>query len=354
MGFLRITLVALILSLALSLTSCSPFYIVRAGYEEASILLHRQPIDKVIVSETTSAEEKRKLTLVLETRQFTKELGLIPKKSFTKYTKINRDVLVWVLSASPKDSLSAYTWWFPIVGRVPYKGFFSKDSAVKAAKSLKEKNLDIYLRPSPAFSTLGWFNDPLLSTTLAFNDIDLIDTVIHEIFHNTVWVKNHVSFNETAANLVGALGAIEFTEQKYGKNSKQAKQARLRLQAQLQFSKFLDKSLQKINEFYAEAKKTKSFDLERRELIFSEIAEEWQISGNLYYQNAVKNLNNALIIAYQIYLANTEKFMRLYRLSDSSMINFIEKLNQISLEAEQKDVDPFKLLNAELSELKSS
>src|SRR5207237_115424 len=93
-------------------------------------------------------------------------IGLRAGESFTLYTDIGRDTLVLVLSGAYRDRLVPYTWWFPVVGRVPYKGFFAFDAARAATEDMRRAGYDAYLRPSPAFSTLGWFNDPLLNTTL--------------------------------------------------------------------------------------------------------------------------------------------------------------------------------------------
>jgi predicted aminopeptidase len=118
--------------------------------------------------------------------------------------------LVLVLSGAYKDRLEPYTWWFPIVGRVPYKGFFDFQAAKRAAHDLAADGFDVYLRPSPAFSTLGWFNDPLLSTSLRADSTDLANTVIHELTHNTFYAPGQAVFNESFANFVGARGAAWF------------------------------------------------------------------------------------------------------------------------------------------------
>ena len=140
-------------------------YLLRAGWEEARILQRRQRIGDLVASPATDSLTRAKLRVVLEARRFaTDSLGLDVEESFTRFTKLDRDTLVLVLSAAYRDRLQFRTWWFPIVGRVPYKGYFDFGAARQDAESLERRGLDTYLRPSPAFSTLGWFNDPLLST----------------------------------------------------------------------------------------------------------------------------------------------------------------------------------------------
>lgn len=211
-------LVVLLACLALAFPGCSPLYVIRASWEEAGILMRREKIDDLVQSTDTEDSVRHKLELVKEAREFSLTLDLEPKESFTYYSSVDRDVLVWVLSAAPKTQLESYNWWFPIVGSVPYKGFFEKEDAIAAAKKLSEQGYDIYIRPSQAFSTLGWFNDPILSTMIGANDVPLVDTVIHEILHNTLWIPNHVSFNESLANFVGAHGAVEFFGAKVAEN----------------------------------------------------------------------------------------------------------------------------------------
>jgi predicted aminopeptidase len=183
-------------------------YLVRAGWEEAKILARRRAIADMIDDPTTTQPVREKLRLVLGARAFARDsIGLRTRKSFTTYSQLEHDTLVLVLSGAYRDRLESHTWWFPIVGRVPYKGFFDFGAARSAAKQLNDQGLDIYLRPSAAFSTLGWFNDPLLSTTLRADSIDLANTVIHEVTHNTFYATGQAVFNESFANFVGARGS---------------------------------------------------------------------------------------------------------------------------------------------------
>jgi predicted aminopeptidase len=148
---------------------------------------------------------------VLDARAFAVErLGLTAGESFTTYSRLDRDTLVLVLSAAYRDRLEAYRWWFPIVGRLPYKGFFDEGAARRARDEFQQRGFDTWLRPASAFSTLGWFNDPLLSTTLRGDTLDLVNTVIHELTHNTLFLKGQAEFNESFASFAGTYGAASF------------------------------------------------------------------------------------------------------------------------------------------------
>jgi predicted aminopeptidase len=117
---------------------------------------------------------------------------------------------VLVVSAAYRDQLEFYTWWFPIVGSVPYKGYFKPEDALAEARDLERRGYDTLVRPASAFSTLGWFNDPLLSSTLQLDSVSLANTVIHELTHNTFYASGHAVFNESFANFVGSHGATWF------------------------------------------------------------------------------------------------------------------------------------------------
>ena len=186
-------------------------YLVRAAWEEARILARRQPIAEMVDDSTNSATVRQKLRIVLAARAFASDsIGLKARQSFTAFSRLEHDTLVLVLSAAYRDRLEAYSWWFPIVGRVPYKGFFDFGAAKAAARKLDHDGFDVYLRPSPAFSTLGWFNDPLVSTSLNADSLDLANTVIHELTHNTFYASGQAVFNESFANFVGARGSAWF------------------------------------------------------------------------------------------------------------------------------------------------
>src|SRR5687767_14359718 len=183
-------------------------YILRAGWEEAKILLRREPIEDVIADPATSPGLRERLRLVLAARAYAIDtLGLEAGESFATFSQLDSDTLVLVLSAAYRDRLQAYRWWFPIVGRLPYKGFFDPDDARRARDDFQARGFDTYLRPASAFSTLGWFNDPLLSTTVRGDTTWLVNTVIHELSHNTLFVAGNAEFSESFASFIGARGA---------------------------------------------------------------------------------------------------------------------------------------------------
>ncbi|MFL5563058.1 MAG: aminopeptidase [Gemmatimonadaceae bacterium] len=183
-------------------------YLLRAAWEEGLVLAARRSITHVIKDKSTDATTRAKLELVLATRTFAHDsIALRTGSSFSMYSKLRRDTLVLVLSGAYRDRLQRYTWWFPIVGRVPYKGFFDYNAARKARDAMRADGFDTSLRPASAFSTLGFFNDPILSTTLEEDSLEVANTVIHELTHNTFYAPGQAVFNESFASFVGARGA---------------------------------------------------------------------------------------------------------------------------------------------------
>ena len=186
-------------------------YLLRGAWEEAKILARRRPLADILADSATTPALRAKLELVLAARAFARDsLGLDVGQSFTTYSETGHDTLTLVVSGAYRDRLKAYTWWFPVVGRVPYKGYFDFDEARRQERALNARGFDTRLGAVSAFSTLGWFNDPLLPSTLRSDSLTLANTVIHELTHNTYYAPGGAVFNESFANFVGSRGAERF------------------------------------------------------------------------------------------------------------------------------------------------
>jgi predicted aminopeptidase len=209
-GLVVAVLAAIMVLLILAPRDAGP-YLVRAAWEEGRILARRRPIAAVIADPRTSDTVRTELRLVLDARRFAADsLQLDAGKSFTTFVALAHDTLVMVLAGAYRDQLRPVTWWFPIVGSVPYRGYFDFAEAAHEAAGLERRGFDAYVRPSPAFSTLGWFDDPLVSATLQTDSLELANTVIHELTHNTYYAAGRADFNESFANFVGTRGAQAF------------------------------------------------------------------------------------------------------------------------------------------------
>ncbi|MDR1390410.1 MAG: aminopeptidase [Treponema sp.] len=157
---------------------------------------------------------------VFDIRRFAmEELGLKESKNYTNYVPIDRDYLAVVVSACDADSFTTHIWKYPVVGALPYKGFFDSAGARKEAARLDKKGLDVWVRGVDAFSTLGWFKDPLYSYMRDYPVHRLADLIIHELLHSTVFIKNQAAFNEQLAEYVGTEGAKRYIESRFGPES---------------------------------------------------------------------------------------------------------------------------------------
>jgi len=251
--------------------ACSPVYVIKAGIAEAKILSARRPIHEVLADPATDADTRGKLAWVVEARRFAVErLGVDAGEAYTMYTRLERDTLALVLSAAERDRLVPKTWWFPVVGRVPYKGYFDEGDARDAQQGLEEDGFDTYLRPTSAFSTLGWFNDPILSTVLRADEVDVVETVLHELSHNFLFVPGQVGFNESFATFAGRVGAIEFfcTRPASGPDSVKCARAQARWRDEQRFSAFLDELVDELRALYG-SDATREEKLRRREEVFA-------------------------------------------------------------------------------------
>jgi predicted aminopeptidase len=178
-------------------------YLTRAGIEQTRILERRRPLEAMVADTSLSVIDRGYIGLVIEVRRKAAALGLKAGDTYTTYTDVGRDTLLLSLTGSRKDCICPVTWKYPIVGRVPYKGFFDPKMAEEAAQKIAAQGFDYSLRPASAYSTLGWFNDPLLSTAMVRDSVELAALVFHEIAHNTLYVKSATAFNESFAQLVG-------------------------------------------------------------------------------------------------------------------------------------------------------
>jgi predicted aminopeptidase len=345
--FPRATRFAVVVAAMGLMSGCSPFFVLRAGYEEAKILSRRESIVKLVEDPRTPAERRAKLQLVLAVRQFAEDsLQLNVGKSYTTFSQLDSDTLALVLSAAQQDRFEPYTWWFPIVGRVPYRAYFSERSAQKAVESLQKKGLDAYVRPTSAFSTLGWFNDPLVSPLLRYDSVSLANTVVHELYHNTLYLAGEAMFNESLANFVGARGAIAFfcTKQPDPELCRFAEAA---WRDELLFGHYLSNLVDELEALYARADLTSEQKVQDRELVFDRFRQTFEAEVRpqlkvLSFSSVVRApLNNASLIARRIYYKRLDLFEAAYQASGAELLTTIRRIG----EATEGEGDPYDLVD---------
>ena len=342
-------LLVLLLYLLLSPTGR---YLVRAAWEEGKILARRRAITDIVDDSVISAATRQKLQIVLAARAFASDsIQLRARQSFTTFSRLEHDTLVLVLSAAYRDRLKAYTWWFPIVGRVPYKGFFDFGAARSAARTLDREGFDVYLRPSPAFSTLGWFNDPLVSTSLNADSIDLANTVVHELTHNTFYASGQAVFNESFANFVGARGSAWFFRSRHQPDA--ADEADARWSDDKVMARFWERLYHSIDSAYRShpgddsvhvheriAARDTVYRLARTELV-EVLGPQLHTIGPRVLERM--RLDNAALMARRIYLTDLDLFDAVWLREGQDLRKTI---TQIIALAKSKPKDPFGAVKA--------
>ncbi len=345
----------MVLVLGSTLSGCSPFYVMRAAYEEGKILWRREPIADFIERPDIAADTKEKLALVLAVREYAKNpLKLNVGRSYSTYSYVDRPELTYILTAAPKTELKPYTWWFLVVGRVPYKGYFSREEAETAAEELRAEGYDTNVRTSAAFSTLGWFNDPLLGHLLKYDKVTLAEVVFHELFHSTLYVKGAGNFNESVANFVGGRAAIDFFRDKFGEGSAEHQRAVRNWEAELEFSGFIERFAGALTELYTRNIPYED-KLRLREAVFSQFKNEWadrlaSRSTHRFRGFAYQPMNNAVIIHYLLYLRNLEIFESIYQAEGQNLVRTIAVIR----DAVEKGGEPFEQVRGLIDKHKAS
>jgi predicted aminopeptidase len=298
------------------------------GYLSRAIPLETLPQ----LPETNSAarEENRRFTeRIQDIRRFAMEdLGLRETANYTHYVEIDRDYLAAVVSASAKDSFTRHEWWFPVVGKVPYKGFFNPADAREEAAKLQKQDMDVWVRGVDAFSTLGWFKDPLYSYMRSYPVYRLADLIIHETLHATVYLKGYSQFNEELAEFVGQEGARLYIEKNFGFDSEEY---RLMTSSEADSAVYLNFIQGLIAELDAVYKSGVSREekLQKKEEIIrvsqSRFEEDYDtlFSGDNYRGFARLAVNNAYLELFRLYYAEDNYLKKLYIRSGQDLAKFI-------------------------------
>lgn len=221
----RIGLIVLIIIAILVIFN---FDLIRYGIRQASGQLHiiynARPVEEYLNDSTVSQEVKDKLKLVDDVKSFAHErLHLAETNNYTEMYDQQGQPVLWVVTGCEPFSFQPYQWTFPVLGSVPYKGFFKKHLADQELEEIKGKGLDAGMRTVGGWSTLGWFNDPILSEMLSRSNGDLANLIIHELVHSTIFVKDSVEFNENLASFIADKGTLIYMSEKFGADSDEMK-----------------------------------------------------------------------------------------------------------------------------------
>lgn len=319
----------------LLLTGCQINYLLKSAYSQLELLRQRVPLEETLQDPNLNQADKQKLLLAKKARDFAiHELNLKPSDNYTSFVRLNRPYVSYVVSAAPKWKLEHHQWWYPVVGKMPYKGFFNRLDANEEQMNLQKEDLDTYLRGVTAYSTLGWFNDPILSSMLNYKDHDLVNTVIHETVHATLYIKNSADFNERLAVFLGNKGMEQFYLKTEGEASPTLAQVRMENADDRLFSVFIGPKLKQLKQWYEQLPANERNESLRQKQ-FKEIQNDFtqnilpQMKTDTYKKFADLELNNARLLVYKTYLQDLADFEKLYTKVDNDFARFIELCRQL-------------------------
>ena len=309
------------------LMACSTPYLMQAASGEWHVLHERVPIDTAIADPHTPPAVRAHLEQVRAARDFaSRELGLPDNESFRSYADVGRGFVVWNVVAAPEFSVVPKHWCFPVAGCVAYRGYFHQQAARDFALDLEAQGFDVALDGVPAYSTLGKFADPVLSSMLRYGDDDLAATIFHELAHQLLYVRDDSAFNEAFATTVEDVGLERWLAHQGAAARMQAFRQAQRQEREL--VSLLASTRARLKQLYATelprpemvVKKAEVFTqlaadihaLERREGASAPLYEEWIAQG----------LNNARLASVATYFDCVPGFLRLLHEQDDDLQRF--------------------------------
>lgn len=332
------------------LSGCSLFYVAKQGMYQVRLISGSEPIEKVLRSKDLDITQRKKLELILDVRSFAvANLHLTAHKNY-KDINLGWDKTIHTVSASEALAFKPYQWWFPVLGSVPYKGFFDEADAHKEEARLKALGYETQNRPIQGYSTLGFFADPVWPDMLKLSDHALIELIIHELAHATIYIPNQTSFNETLANFIGEAGARAYLNYRYGAKSPQINKLDEHHQQQALYRQFFYGLYHSLNDIYQKPLP----DSEKQELKNNLLIEAKRNYLKLPINSEIKNpdlsfINNAFLLSFKRYNHDDELFNELLATLLGDWGRFIDEVNFYA-----RADDPFLALKNRLLTLKDS
>ena len=331
----RFYLAANILMLTVLTSGCNSIaYYSQAIGGQLTILGQRQPIEDVIADPEIPDEIRARLKQVVAMRRFAvSELGLPDNASYTSYVDLKRPYVVWNVFAAPELSLIPRQWCYPIAGCVSYRGYFKEHDAERFAESLRKKGDDIMVAGITAYSTLGWFHDPLLNTMLNRSDTSLAGTLFHELAHQQLFIKDDTTFNESFATTV-ELEGVRLWLKMHGSEEQYLRYLQGH-QRKMQFIDLAQGTRKKLIALYADSIPDQAKRLGKQR-IFSELKQDYQKlkrtwGGYSGYDNWFnRELNNAHLVPVGSYYDYVPALQRLLHDCEGDLPAFYREAKAIA------------------------
>ena len=323
----------------LALAACTSMaYYAQAARGQSAILLKRQPIDRLLARDDVDPELQRRLQLVVEAREFAaSHLGLPAGGSYATYVDPGRQHMLWNVFAAPADALEPVAWCFPIAGCVSYRGYFSERAAQRYAQQLQQQGLDVYVGGVDAYSTLGWFRDPVPSTVIYRPEHRLVGLIFHELAHQRYYLPGDTTFNESFASFVEQEGVRRWFD---AREQPEGFERYLHdMQAQQQFVSFVLTYRADFADLYQQKLSAEEL-AERKHALQQQMRTDWQLHGSRAYDGWFSGpLNNAQLTTVGTYADWVPAFAELLARQEHDLERFydaVAQLGQLSEELRQQ------------------
>jgi predicted aminopeptidase len=324
----------IVLCLMALAAGCSTLgYYLQSVEGQMTLLQNRQQISAMLADPATPEALKKQLERTLAIRDFaTGELKLPENESYRSYTDLQRPFVVWNVFATREFSIKPEQWCFPIAGCVGYRGYFSKAGADNFAGELKDEGYDVYVGGVPAYSTLGWFNDPVLNTFVNYSEYEVARLIFHELAHQVMYVKNDTQFNESFAVAVETEGIRRWLD-RYGDDKMRTNFARSQ-ERRSEFAQLVLKYRRSLGDLYksklasAEMRKRKADTFDQLKRDYRDLKQAW--GGFAGYDRFLDDPNNAKLASISFYSALVPQFLQLLAKLDGNLPAFYAEAKRLA------------------------
>jgi len=321
-------LIALLLGFLTQLSGCAgPSYYTQAISGHLHLMRLRVPVSELLADPGTDPELARRLRLTLQMRQFAAEKLFLPASdSYSRIAITGKDAVTWNVVAAPEFSVEPRLWCFPVAGCVAYRGYFDRQRAEEFASRMAKKSFDVMVSPAVAYSTLGWFEDPLLDTMLKYSDAVLAGIIFHELTHERLYVSGDTNFNEAFAGFVEQTGVRLWLSE--SGRSAEVGEWESRKQAAIQFNRLLKETRTQLQAVYSSGQPDGTLRQEKKHIFDNLriryrtlVANDWK--GVDYFATWMDgDLNNAYLALMDSYEGGICAFEALYRESGENLAQF--------------------------------
>lgn len=309
-------------------------YIAPQAVGQIKMIINSVPAEKIMNDHGTNAAVKHKLMLIRQTQRFAKEvMGFKIGGSYTSYFDTGEEPVAWTVTATPKDSLEPVTWDFPIVGRVPYLGYFKKTDAERKKNELLAKGYDAKISAVAGYSLLGYLDDPILSSMMDESDEHLVEMIIHELAHANIYSAGKTDFNETTATFFGEEGAAQFFE-KWLNRADARKNLQESREDEKIFSQMIQDTYFELKGLYKRQDISSLEKINKREEVFNGLRRKIKDASdqNVFHDNMAYSwmpyfpMDNAFILAHVRNHGGLEYIVRLHRSFEGDLKRTLEAL----------------------------